>query len=128
MEETQNTTDEKRVLLGLHEPAVRGFVSDIYKIKGRCIVEEAATVDEMKRYIDNYENCKINAIVMDANLGNLGTEIEPARKVYALAKEKGIKFLAISGNPKTIENALKEGIPAKEEPFSPMCLIELVKD
>jgi len=105
------------ILIGLHDSDMLEWSKMSAEIDG-FKVYTASALDEMRVLMNAKQYC---GYLMDLNLGRGGTDLSPAREIYALVRNRVERneavFLGVSGRDDAVEMALEEHIPAEIKPF-----------
>ncbi|MFH1211974.1 MAG: hypothetical protein V1659_03535 [Candidatus Woesearchaeota archaeon] len=122
-----NDKINKTALTGLHntkwiDSENESIVKEILEMKGYYVISTHSLDDMLSKMGLSQESqpellpgVGYDLYIMDLNLDNRGDDsCEPALKIYSHIKDdikhKKAKFIGISGNPITLENAEKNGI------------------
>ncbi len=98
-------------LIGFHDPDLLGELVKTFKYEGY----EVTSVQTPKEYLKKAKETPYDFYHMDVNLGDFGgDDPTPSVEVYKIIEQRvksgEAKFLAISGNPKAITNAIERGV------------------
>lgn len=109
--------ENKEILLGLHTPKTKDYVSVIiayFSSKGF----NSTHVDNLPEMLNMLDPNKYSHVFMDLNLGNYGgsEDINPAKQVFSKLEKEikagKVKFLGVSASKDVVAIAENQGIPS----------------